>query len=187
MVFPSITQCHADRIVLRPVSDDDLHDLFEINGDTQVTRFLPYSAWRDRSEGIAWLARMRDLTATGMGQQLVIERRDDHKVIGTVLLFRFDSGSARLEIGYVMGSRYWRQGYAREAIGGVCDHLFRHGSIRRIEAEVNPLNIASDALMRGLGFTQEGLLRQRWINQGTPADIHFYGCLVNEWRTPAPR
>ena len=187
MPFPAITQLLTERTIVRPVSDEDLHDLFEINGDVEVTRYLPYPAWTAWSDGVAWLSRMRALSATETGQQLVIERREDRKVIGTVLLFRFDGGSSRLEIGYVLGRRYWRQGFASEAIRGTCDHLFRHAAIRRIEAEVNPLNLASDTLIHGLGFTREGFLRQRWINQGTPADIHFYGCLAEDWLAAATR
>jgi len=182
MPLQPITCVPAGRTTVRAVREADLHDLFAINGDEATTRFLPYQAWATLEDGAAWLARMQALCASGTAQQLVIERHEDRKVIGTVLLFKFDEGSSRLELGYVVGRAHWRQGYAGEALRAVCQHAFRHLSIRRIEAEVNPLNAPSTGLLRSLGFVQEGLLRQRWVGKGVAYDTHIFGCLAHEWR-----
>lgn len=186
MPLQPITSLAADRVTVRPVRQADLHDLLEINGDPATTRFLPYEAWTRLEDGAAWLDRMQALCASGTAQQLVIERNEDHKVIGTVLLFKFDAGSARLELGYVVGRAHWRRGYAREALRAVCQHAFGTLAIRRIEAEVNPLNAPSTGLLRSLGFVQEGLLRQRWVGKGVTYDTHIFGCLAHEWTAGAP-
>ncbi|MGZ5269378.1 MAG: GNAT family N-acetyltransferase [Ramlibacter sp.] len=182
MPLQPITSVPGDRVTVRPVHEKDLDDLFEINADQATTRFLPYQAWTTVEDGAAWLARMQALCASGTAQQLVIERNEDRKVIGTVLLFKFDEGSSRIELGYVVGRAHWRQGYAREALRAVCGHAFRQLAIRRIEAEVNPMNAPSTALLRSLGFVQEGLLRQRWVGKGLTYDTHIFGCLAHEWR-----
>jgi RimJ/RimL family protein N-acetyltransferase len=166
---------------VRPVSGADLDDLHEINGDDAVTRFLPYQTWRNAEDGSAWLARMEALAASGSAQQLVIERNEDRKVVGTILLFKFDEGSARLELGYVVGRASWRQGYAFEALQATCGHAFHALGVRRIEAEVDPRNDASNALLLRLGFVREGLLRQRWVSKGAAVDTNIYGCLAHEW------
>jgi RimJ/RimL family protein N-acetyltransferase len=46
MSFPSITLIEADRVGLRPVAATDLPALLAINGDPQVTQFLPYATGR---------------------------------------------------------------------------------------------------------------------------------------------
>ena len=176
-----MTQIRTDRITIRPISSADLNDLLEINGDDAVTRFLPYGTWRCLDDGSAWLARMQALAASGSGQQLVIERADDMKVIGTVLLFKFDESSSRLELGYALGRAHWGQGFAKEALHAVCHHAFRELSIRRLEAEVHPDNTASNALLQRLGFVHEGLLRKRWVAKGAAYDTNIYGCLAEEW------
>lgn len=181
MPLPPIDRIAAARLALRPVRESDLADLLEINGDPEVTRFLPYATWQSLDDGTAWLARMQALMASGGAQQLVVERHDDGKVIGSLLLFKHDEGSARVELGYVIGRAHWRRGYAREAIAAACTHAFKVLGIRRIEAEVNPANEASNALLLALGFVQEGRLRQRWIGKGEPYDTFIYGCLANEW------
>ena len=54
-------------------------------------------------------------------------------------------------------------------------------AIRRIEAEVNPANLASCALLLAVGFSLEGRLRKRWVSKGAAYDTNFYGCLAEDW------
>lgn len=173
------------RLALRPVERADIPALLEVNGDPEVTRFLPYPTWKTPDDGAAWFERMAALASSGTARQLVVVHAADGKVVGTVLLFRFDEGSSRLELGYVLGRRHWRQGLMREALAGVCAHAFSAMGIRRIEAEVNPANVASTALLERLGFTLEGRLRQRWVSGGVAYDTHLYGCLAEDWRRGA--
>ena len=175
-------QITTRRLTVRPVTHDDLADLFEINGDDEVTAFLPYTTWQSPEDGIAWLARMQNLVAAETANQLVIARTADEKILGTVLLFNFNAASARIELGYALGRCHWRQGYAKEALAAVCQHVFANLGIHRIEAEVNTDNLASKALLRRLGFVHEGHLRQRWVAKGVRYDTHVYGCLADEWR-----
>jgi RimJ/RimL family protein N-acetyltransferase len=53
--------------------------------------------------------------------------------------------------------------------------------MRRIEAEVNPDNLASCALLAQVGFTLEGRLRKRWVAKGSAHDTNLYGCLAEDW------
>ena len=171
---------------MRPLRNEDLPDLFAVNGDDQVARYLPYTAWQTPEDGSSWLARMQALAAAGSAVQLVMQRRSDGRVIGTLLLFKWDEGSARIELGYVLGRPHWRQGYAREAVQAVCGQAFGALGVRRIEAEVQPANQASNALLRSLGFVHEGTLRQRWVARQRAYDTHVYGLLADEWRARPP-
>jgi [ribosomal protein S5]-alanine N-acetyltransferase len=181
MPLPLALAVHTPRLVLRPVNESDLPDLLHINGDEAVTQYLPYAAWAGLEDGQAWLARMHSLQATGTAQQLVMQHQADGRVVGTALLFKFDEGSARAEIGYLVGREHWRQGFAREALRGLCNHAFGNLALRRLEAEVNPANLASHQLLRQLGFIEEGRLRQRWVAKGCAYDTYLFGCLATEW------
>jgi RimJ/RimL family protein N-acetyltransferase len=68
-----------------------------------------------------------------------------------------------------------------EALSALIGDAFRTMSLRRLEAEVDPRNAASGRLLQRLGFTKEGLLRQRWITKGRPTDVEVFGLLVHEW------
>ena len=182
MTFPLITRVESTRLTLRPVAAPDLADLLEINGDPQVTRFLPYRTWQSLEDGAAWLLRMEALASSGTGQQLVIVRLADTKVIGTLLLFKHDEASGRVELGYVLARSCWGQGVMQEALQVVCFHAFGSLHLRRIEAEVNPDNLASCRLLSRVGFVHEGTLRQRWVANAVAYDTRIYGYLADDWR-----
>lgn len=181
MTLPPIPPLFAARTLLREVTAADLSDLFEVNADPQVTRFLPYATWQSAADAESWLARMLALAVAGSARQLVIGRRDDGRIIGTALLFRHDEGSGRLELGYVLGRAHWRRGYATDALRRLLAHVFGPLGMRRVEAEVDPANAASNALLRRLGFTHEGLLRDRWVAKGRTYGVNVYGLLADEW------
>lgn len=170
------------RLRVRPVAAHDVPDLLAVNSDAEVTRFLPYPAWTSLADGLAWHQRMLALQAAGSAWQLVVIDKASHTVIGTCLLFRFEPASGRAELGYVLGRAHWGHGCMAEALGAVINWAFGVAGLRRLEAEVNPANGASTRLLQRLGFTQEGLLRQRWVARGQPYDVAVFGLLGHEWR-----
>ena len=182
--LPPFPPARSARLLLREVEAADLPALLAVNGDDEVTRFLPYPSWRGADDAAAWFERIQTLVASGGTRQLVIVRLEDAHPIGTLLLFRHEPGSARLEVGYALGRASWRQGYAREALSLALREAFGPLGIRRVEAEVNPANIGSCALLGSLGFRHEGVLRQRWTAKGHSYDVNIYGLLQSEWSPP---
>ena len=181
MPFPFISEIASQRLTLRPVAAADLAELLEVNGDPEVTEFLPYATWQSLADAATWLTRMEALAAAGTGQQLVLVDKADRKVLGTLLLFKYEEASRRMELGYALGRRYWNKGFMREAIQAACSHLFGALAVRRLEAEVNPANVPSNKLLLRVGFVLEGTLRKRWIAKDVAYDTHMYGCLAEDW------
>lgn len=180
MAWAPVTELLTPRLCVRPVQEADLPALLRVNGDDQVTRYLPYATWQTLADAQAWWQRMLALCATGTAQQLVLQRRHDGLCLGTLLLFKHDPASARAEVGYALGREHWRQGYAREALHAVLGHAFGPMGLARVEAEVQPEHAASLQLLLGLGFVREGLLRQRWVAKGRRYDVVALGLLAGE-------
>ncbi|MEP7301734.1 MAG: GNAT family protein [Caldimonas sp.] len=175
----------TERLQIRGVASADLPALLEVNASDEVTRLLPYERWASMADAQAWLHRMDGIQATGLALQFVVVLRSSGAVIGTCLLFRFEEGSARAELGYVLGRHCWGQGMMREALEALIDCAFGRMGLRRLEAEVDVRNRPSRRLLERLGFTREGLLRQRWVAKGEAKDVEMYGLLRDEW-TPRP-
>ncbi len=186
MPLPTPPPIDTPRLNARLVTQADLADLMAINGDPAVTHHLPYPTWQTLSDAHAWFDRAMAQQATGTAWQLVLQTKpiatptltSRSTIIGTCLLFRFDEGSARLELGYVLGRAWWGQGLMREALQGVLSAAFTAMGVRRVEAEVNPANVASMRVVESLGFVAEGTLRQRWVKAGKPYDVVFWGLLA---------
>ena len=181
MAFVAPSPIDTERLLVRPVVESDLPALLEVNASDEVTALLPYATWTSMADAEAWLQRMRGIEATGLALQFVAALKPTDKAIGTCLLFRLEEKSARAELGYALGRAFWGQGLMREALEALVGHAFDHMGLRRLEAEIDPRNVSSARLIRRLGFTQEGLLRQRWVSKGEAIDVEIHGLLQSEW------
>jgi len=173
---------HTPRLIVRMIEERDLPDLYQVFSDEAVTRFLPYITWTDTLAAHSWYQRVKEMAAQAAAMQCVIVDKESNKVIGACLLFRFDTECERCELGYALAQPYWRGGYMAEALRALLTHAFGEMGINRVEAEVDPRNPASAQLLRKLGFTQEGLLRQRWKFKGEIKDTWMFGLLRDEWQ-----
>jgi len=179
--FATPAPLNTKRLIVRLVDEGDLASLMEVNGDPEVTRFLPYHVWQSMAEARLWYERMCSLQLAGNTLQFVLIDKRSATAIGTCLLFRLEEDSARAELGYVLARSHWGTGVMFEALRALLDCAFDKLQLRRLEAEVNPRNLASHKLLLKLGFVQEGLLRERWLTKGEPTDVNIYGLLRNEW------
>lgn len=181
MKIPANATVDSARLTLRLVEQDDLHDLLEIHASEEVARYLPFDAWQGMADARAWYQRTLARHGEGSAIQFVMQHREWKRVVGSGLLFHFEEESRRAEIGYVFGRQYWGQGFAHEGLTSLLDFAFIELQLRRLEAEIDPRNTASDKVLRRLGFTQEGLLRQRWSLKDEISDSGLYGLLRQEW------
>jgi [ribosomal protein S5]-alanine N-acetyltransferase len=186
-VFQAPATIESDRVLIRAIEEADMADLLVMNQDDQVVRFLPYTKWLTLDDGLAWLARVRKLEAAGTAVQLVMVDKASGRVIGACVLFKYDEGSSRAELGFAMAREFWGKGLMLEALTVLIDHAFAVRGVRRLEAEANSLNGASCRLLERLGFVSEGLMRQRYRVKGAIYDTRVFGLLSGEWKAPAPR
>ncbi len=138
------------RLLLRALSGEDLTDFHEMMSDPDVVRFEPCSPMTLRESERELKARAGNPEFVGMID------RESGKLIGNVYLGRRDYDT--LELGFLLGSRYWGKGFAREACETLIRESFSHG-VHRIFAECDPENTASWQLLERLGFVREAHLR----------------------------
>lgn len=111
-----------------------------------------------------------------------IERAPDNRVIGKAVLHSIHKGSRRAEVGYLLDPDYWGQGMMKEALTALIGHAFGALELRRLEADIDPDNSASRALLERLGFRKEGELKERWEIGGRISDSRLYGLLAKDWK-----
>jgi RimJ/RimL family protein N-acetyltransferase len=84
-------------------------------------------------------------------------------------------------VGYILDRRHWNKGYMSEAMARMIDHAFNDLNLNRLEADTDPGNTASLALLERFGFRREGLFRQRWLVHGKWHDSVMLGLLRGDW------
>jgi ribosomal-protein-alanine N-acetyltransferase len=61
------------------------------------------------------------------------------------------------------------------------DWSFRALALHRIEADIDPRNDGSRKLLERLGFSSEGLLRERYFVGEEITDTELFGLLATGW------
>ena len=146
------------RLRLRAYRDEDRADLVALAGDWQVARWLtnlphPYT----EADANFWIAHVRQDHATGRPRSFAIAlRENDHLIGGGGLDGSFDGGSSGPALGYWLGEKFWRQGYAREAVAAIIDYGFRVLDLREIRATTDPANTASQRVLLACGLQPMG-------------------------------
>ena len=126
-----------------------------------------------------YLARRRRPDAPGY----LICRRSDSAIVGGININEIVRGVFRSGyLGYQIGAPYARQGYMTEALALVLRQAFGPLRLHRVEANIQPGNRASIALVRRAGFRLEGLSRRYLKIGGRWRDHERWALTVEEWR-----
>jgi [ribosomal protein S5]-alanine N-acetyltransferase len=113
----------------------------------------------------------------------VICCNEDGGIVGGISLFEIVHRSRKSGvIGYFIGAPFFRQGYATEALQLILRFAFRHLKLHRIEANIQPHNAASIALVKRAGFTCEGQARGFLKIAGKWRDHERWAILAHDWR-----
>ncbi len=145
------------RCYLREITTDDLDDLYALYAQPGITDYV--EPLYDRPEEEQYTRDYIECMYRfyGYGMWLVYDR-ESHALIGRAGFSHQDLGDEIvLEMGYIIGVPYQRQGYAAEVCGKLLafarEHLSDFGSVNCF---VEPGNTASLALLRRLEFTSYG-------------------------------
>ncbi|UTH74872.1 GNAT family N-acetyltransferase [Chromobacterium sp. IIBBL 290-4] len=171
----------TERLMLRPFCPDDAEALFRMHSDPEFMRYWSCEPWASPRRADELIQNdLRELAA-GEHVRLGIFFRNESDLIGTCSLFHLSPQCRRAEVGYGIRPDYWRQGYMSEAVGALIDFAFGALGLNRLEADIDPRNVASARSLEKLGFAREGLLRERWIVGNEVSDSALYGLLAKDW------
>ncbi len=169
------------RLCLRHLRQSDAAAVFELFGDAAVTDWMAIDQRRDLVHAAELIAEIDALAKDDTLYQWGVARGDD-RIVGTVTLASLDLENRRAEIGFAIAPAHQGKGYGLESASIALDHAFGALALHRVEADVDPRNAASIALLGRLGFEQEGHLRQRWRLNGEWQDSLLFGLLASAWK-----
>ena len=178
--LPAFPQLQGKRVRLRGPRNDDADALFALFSDPAVMRYWSRPPMTTLGEAQGLIGEMLDSFEQRSLFNWMASARDDDAVIGTCTLFRIDPRHRHAEIGYALRSDHWGRGIASEAVALVLDWAFRQLDLQRVEADIDPRNEASRRLLLRLGFSSEGLLRQRFFVGDVVTDSEMFGLLADE-------
>lgn len=168
----------TQRLLLRQMTLDDAPAVQRLRSNVDVMKYInrpltltiqDAEAWigivmqaLEKTEGITWCICLKEAPA-------------EH--VGSIGLWRIEKENYRAEIGYMLEPRLQGQGFMYEAIQQVVNYGFDQMKLHSIEAQIDPRNEASAALLRKAGFVQEAYFKENYYLDGGFADTAVFSLL----------
>ncbi|MBL8643295.1 MAG: GNAT family N-acetyltransferase [Rhodospirillaceae bacterium] len=112
---------------------------------------------------------------------LASARKDSGVIIGEAVLRITDPVHRQGEIGFGIGRKYWKQGYATEIGACLLHAAFSHFKLHRVLGQCAPDNKASIRVMQKLGMAREGMMRDTTFARGKWWSSVVYSILEHEY------
>ena len=126
-----------------------------------------------------YLSRCKEDDSEGF----LVCRLEDDAIVGSINLTQiYRGGFQSAYVDYQMGAPFAGKGHMTEAMQLVLSYAFNDLKLHRIEANIQPHNAASIALVKRAGFTNEGYSRRYLKICGQWRDHERWAILAEDWR-----
>lgn len=148
MILPIID---TERLILRAIQNEDREALYSIYSDKAVMEFAADPVFTDISTVDQMLQSVANLHSKGVSFEWCVSLKGSGMVIGTCGIHSFNNCRTEAEIGCLLHSDYWRQGYMSEAVTALLSLASRYG-IKQAIADIDDGNVRSRQFFIRLGF-----------------------------------
>ena len=174
--FPNIS-ISTERLVLRPLDEDDVPALTEMMNDEQVASWTDVPQPFTEAGARRWITNYAPAERTsGRGLDLAVTEFLTQRLVGVVQLTKTDWHIRSTELSYITAPWARGEGYASEAALATAQWLFGDQKLERIELRTAADNTASQQVAQKIGCISEGVLRGACIahvhgDDGTWTDV----------------
>lgn len=141
------------RLILRPLTPEDVNELTPINQDPQVMRYICTGTYGYEATLQRLVRWHQDHKNNGYGPFAIIERITGNFLGFSGLINQTIDGEPSVEIGYRLDRHYWGQGLATEAASAIRDFAFNERKLPRLTSIIHKNNLASIRVAEKLGMT----------------------------------
>ena len=139
----------TERLIIRDLSQQDIDDLYEMQNDLEVTKYLSYDNWsyeRCQNNLDEWIEQYRDDNGVKV---YAIEEDNTSHMIGIIGFINYEN---EVEIVIRMKSSRWRKGYGSEVMMSMISYIFENDISKIIVGITHQENIRMQSLFAKLGF-----------------------------------
>jgi RimJ/RimL family protein N-acetyltransferase len=174
--FPNIS-ISTERLVLRPLDEDDVPALAEMMNDEQVGAWTDVPQPYTEDGARTWITQYAPTEReAGRGLDLAVTEFLTQRLVGIVQLAKTNWHVRSTELSYIIAPWARGEGYASEAALATAQWLFGDQKFERIELRTAADNTASQQVAQKIGCISEGVLRGACIahvrsDDGTWSDV----------------
>jgi len=152
MITYTMKVLETERLILREVSEDDFDDLYRMNSDPLIMKYVGDGTTRNHEQMTTELGILIShyTRKPGLGIWATI-LKSTNTFVGASGLVYYDN-TPEIEIGYRMLKEHWNNGYATEASIGLLKYGFKTIGLRKIVSSAHVENFASRRVMEKIGM-----------------------------------
>jgi ribosomal-protein-alanine N-acetyltransferase len=171
-------------IVLRPVKESDLDELYAFHVDIDNRgQYFP----RNITSFPAFQKQYHEDGFWSREEGMLVVTSPDDAILGHIEFFKTVSYLDEYELSYHVYQQEQRsKGAATQAVDLLVRYLFETKRVNRIRLVIHPDNVASRKLAAHCGFRHEGTARGAWYNGGSHHDVEIYAVLHDDVITAQP-
>lgn len=106
----------------------------------------------------------------------------DQTLVGVINLLGVHQWNRSADISFALDFRFRGRGIMTQACRSLCSFAFASLQLNRLQIECDIANSPSRAVAERLGFTLEGIVRDRYRSQNGFRDCALYSLLAREWQ-----
>lgn len=140
------------RLILRRITPDDFDDIFSMNSDPEVMKYVGDGSVRTREQMLQEMEMLLShyIRNPGLGVWAV-ELNGSREFLGASGLVYYPN-SAEVEVGYRFLKEHWNNGYATESAAALLRYGFNTLGLKKIVSSAHIHNRASTRVMEKIGM-----------------------------------
>ncbi|KAJ7525732.1 hypothetical protein O6H91_17G063500 [Diphasiastrum complanatum] len=167
-------------VTLRDLQESDVEDFMQWAADDEVTKHVSWETHKSNAETIDFISTI--IKPHPWFKAICL----DGTPIGSISL---TPGSGihccRAELGYVLARKYWRKGITSQAARLAVSAAFDDLKLERVEALVEPTNVASKRVLEKAGLECVGLERRYILVKGSLRDSLLFSISSEKYKLSA--
>jgi [ribosomal protein S5]-alanine N-acetyltransferase len=180
-VFNPFPILQTERLKLRRIEMTDAPEIFNLRRDEKLMQYIDRPLAQSEDDARALIEKIDTAVNRNDGITWGITLKNTNLVVGTLGFWRLDKENYRAEIGYMLHGDLQGRGLMKEALQVMLEYGFTTMKLHSVEANTNPNNKASQALLHHFGFKQEAYFRENYYYNGHFLDSAIFSLLVHEF------
>ncbi len=150
----------TDRLLLREIVFNDVDNLFELDADPEVHRYLGNKPVTSKEQVIEVIANIRrQYEENGIARWALIDKHTGAFMGWSGLKYITETFNGHVnyyDIGYRLMKKYWGKGIATESAKAVLDYGFTYMNIPAVYATASVDNLGSNKVLQKIGLQSSG-------------------------------
>jgi ribosomal-protein-alanine N-acetyltransferase len=172
--FSPFPELQSDRLLLRRLSTEDVHEVFALRSDPETMKYIPRPLAKTKKDASLFIDMINKAVDDNAYIHWAICKKTEPTLVGMICLIELQPENFRATLGYILDPAARHQGLMQEAVHAVINYAFQDLKLHSLQAEIDPRNTASERVLQKLNFVKEAHFKESKFWKGEFLDDVFY-------------